>query len=144
MTTTEGIRAVGTGEGPAYWEMGESLVTCKATSEETEGRYSLFEVLDAPRSGPPMHLHRHEDEAYYILEGVYEIYRPDAAPLRVTPGGYVYVARGTVHTYKCVGPDRGRMLVVSTPGGLERFFAELGEPALDREHGIEVVGPPPA
>jgi hypothetical protein len=55
------------------------------------------------------------------------------------------------------------MLVMSTPGGLERFFAELGEPALDREqppapsgppdfgrmlaiahkHGIDIVGPPP-
>jgi hypothetical protein len=55
------------------------------------------------------------------------------------------------------------MLVLATPAGLERFFAELGEPAVDREHppvpsgppdiermmaitakyGIEVVGPPP-
>ncbi len=102
-------------------------------------------------------------EAYYILEGAYEIHYPDAAPLRIEPGAYVYVPRGTNHTYKCVGADRGRMLVVSTPGGLERFFADLGELALDRsrppapsgppdigrmvaiaaKHGIEVTGPPP-
>ena len=160
---TDGIRHVEKGGGPAYWEMGEGLVTCKATSEETEGRYALFEVWDAPFSGPPMHVHRNEDEAYYILEGAYEIHYPDAPPIHAAPGAYVYVARGTVHTYRCAGPDRGRMLVMSTPAGLERFFAELGEPALDREHppapsgppdfdrvmaiarkyGIDVVGPPP-
>jgi quercetin dioxygenase-like cupin family protein len=144
--------------------MGESLVTCKASSEETGGQYALFEVWDAPHSGPPLHVHRREDESYYILEGDYEIHLPDAAePLRAGAGAYIAVARGTVHTYVCAGPGRGRMLVLATPGGLERFFAELGEPAVDREHppapagppdvgrmvaiankyGIEIVGPPP-
>jgi quercetin dioxygenase-like cupin family protein len=143
--------------------MGAALVTYKATGEQTGGRYSLFEVRDEPYSGPPMHVHQREDEAYYILEGEYEIYSPEGLVLRATPGTYVHVARGTVHTYRCAGPGEGRMLVFGSPSGMEDFFAELGEEAVDRanppapsgppdigrmvaianRHGIEVVGPPP-
>jgi quercetin dioxygenase-like cupin family protein len=161
-TTTTSITSVGANEGEAYWEMGASLVTIKASSADTDGRYCLCEVIDEPQSGPPMHRHQREDEAYYILEGTYEVHSPGAAPLHLGPGAYAHVARGTVHTYKCVSETPGRMLVMASPGGLERFFAELGEPAVDREHppapqgppdfawvigvaakhGIEVVGPP--
>jgi len=157
----ERIKHVGKDEGTAYWEMGASLVSFKATSADTGGRYALFEVEDAAHSGPPMHRHTREDEAYFILEGEYEIHYPGGgAPLRLLPGAYVHVPLGTVHTYKCT--VSGRMLVLLSPGGGEKFFADLGELALDRQkppahpimhdpaevaaiaarHGIEVLGPP--
>lgn len=45
----------------------------------------------------------------------------------------------------CVESPTARMLVVSTPGGFEKFFFETGEPAAAlAEHGVAVVGPPPA
>lgn len=161
-TATNHIKHVPVSGGEAYWEMGASLVVFKAVSADTEGRYSAFEVYDEPESGPPMHRHSREDEAYYVLEGNYEVHYPGAAPIQLGPGAYVHVPQGTVHTYKCVGSTRGRVLVVSSPAGLETFFAELGQRAVDLEnppvateppdfawvagvaarHGIDVVGPP--
>src|SRR5690349_1921011 len=93
------INLVGPREGRAYW-VGSSLVTCKAGSEETDGRYSLFECVDAPMSGPPMHIHHREDESYFILEGTYEIYRDGSEPLRASMGAFAYVPKGVNHTYK--------------------------------------------
>jgi quercetin dioxygenase-like cupin family protein len=140
--TASGIKHVGTAAGQAYWEMGASLVVFKATSADTGGHYSLFEVSDEPQTGPPFHQHRREDEAYFILEGTYEVHYPGGTPLRLAPGDYTLVPRGTVHTYKCVGGERGRMLVTASPGGLEGFFAELGTAATDREHPPAPQGPP--
>jgi len=159
---TQRMTQVEEGEGPAYWQMGGTLVTCKAVAADTEGRYSLFEVDDAPDGGPPMHRHTREDESYFILEGEYEVHFPDGSNVRLSPGAFARIPMGTVHTYWCIGPNRGRMLVLATPGGLEDFFAELGDRAVDRvnpptpsgppdfgamvaiaaKHGIEVVGPP--
>jgi quercetin dioxygenase-like cupin family protein len=156
------IKYVAPNQGPAYWQMGAALVTFLATGEDTQGRYALFEVRDEPHSGPPMHRHTREDEAYFILEGEYEVHHPGAAPLRLLPGAFVHVPRGAVGTYKCVSDQGGRMLVLLSPSGGEQFFAELGQLAQDRHnrptggpapdpaevaaiaarHGIEVVGPP--
>jgi quercetin dioxygenase-like cupin family protein len=140
--STNGITHVKPNAGDAYWQMGAALVTFKATSAETEGRYSLFEVEDEPGSGPPMHRHQREDEAYYILEGNYEIHYPGGTTLTLDPGAFVHVPRGTVHTYKCVGDSRGRMLVMASPAGMENFFAELGERAVDLDHPPVPTGPP--
>lgn len=136
--------------------MGPSSVVPLATAEDTSGRYSLVEVRDEPGSGPPMHRHQQEDEAFYILEGEYEIYSQDGLVTRAGPGTYILVHQGTIQGYRCAGPGPGRMLVIGSPGGIERFFAELDalgrageyEPvkvgAVAAQHHIEVVGPPPS
>jgi quercetin dioxygenase-like cupin family protein len=136
--------------------MGPTSCTPLATAEDTAGRYSLVEVHDQPGSGPPMHRHLQEDEAFYILEGAYEFYAQDGLLTRAGPGTYILVRQGTVQGYRCAGPESGRMLVIGSPGGIERFFAELDalgrageyEPAkvgaAAARHHIEVVGPPPS
>ena len=150
------------GEGQAFW-VGTSLVTCKAGSLETDGQYSVFESRDQPQSGPPMHIHHREDESYYILEGDYEIHRQGLPPVKAGVGAFVFVAKGTAHTYKNVAATPGRMVVITAPAGLETFFEEVGERATDttsvpvlsgppdlarmaaiaRKHDLEIVGPPP-
>ena len=61
--------------------------------------------------------------------------------------------RGLPHSFQNVGDTPGRLLVVTTPSGLERFFerfAELPPGSIDpdglaeigRANGIQVVGPP--
>ena len=119
-----------TGEGKSFW-VGTSLITCKAESVITHGRYSLFELIDQPQNGPPRHVHHRDDEAYYILEGKYEIYRANEPPTEATTGSFIYFPKGVVHTYKNVGKGPGRMLVVNTRAGLEGFFEEVGQPATD-------------
>ena len=107
------------------------LVTCKVSSDQTGGAYSLFEVMSQPQGRVPPHIQHREDECFYVLEGEFEFLVEDLTT-SVGVGSLVYVPRGTLHAYKNVGDKPARMLVSQTPGGLhERFFEELGKPAQD-------------
>ena len=46
------------------------------------------------------------------------------------------------HTFKNVGDKAGRMIVVVTPAGLEKFFAEIGTPLHSPD--ADLVEPTPA
>ena len=54
------------GEGEARWWMG-GLATIKATGKETDGSYTLVEVLE-PEGEQPFHVHHREDEGFWVLE----------------------------------------------------------------------------
>ena len=41
----------------------------RRSSDETNGAYSMFEVIADYRNGTPMHVHQNEDEHFIILEG---------------------------------------------------------------------------
>ena len=112
------------------WVLGQ-LVTCKVSSEQTSGAYSLFEVMSQPQGGVPPHIQHREDECLYVLEGEFEFLK-GGDTTTAGEGSLVYVPRGNLHAYKNVGDKPGRMLVSQTPGGLhECFFEELGKPAED-------------
>jgi quercetin dioxygenase-like cupin family protein len=121
------------GEGRSLWMLGE-LVTCKTTSEQTGGAYSLFEVTTQPGGRVLPHVQHREDEAFYVLEGEYE-FLLEGHTIRARPSYLLYVPKGTLHTHKNVGERVGRMLISQTPGGLyERFIEEVGQ-AVDEVAG---------
>ena len=39
--------------------------------------------------------------------------------------------KGTLHTFRNAGEQKGRLLVIITPAGLEEFFYSIGTPAID-------------
>lgn len=119
-----------TGEGRSAWVVGD-LYTVKASGEDTGGAFTLIEVLVPPQSGPPPHVHSREDEAFYILEGEFEVHIDDR---RVTagPGSWVTLARGSLHHFKNIGSTPAKMLILATPAGLDQFFLEAGREATDR------------
>ena len=126
----KGVAHLGSGEGRSLWVLGE-LVTRKASSEQTGGAYSLFEVVVQPQGGPPPHIQHREDESFYVLAGEFE-FLDNGNTIRASAGSFVYVPKGNLHTFKNVGTEPGRMLVNQTPGGLhERFYEEIGEEAQD-------------
>ena len=117
------------GEGRAAWVVGD-LYTVKASGEDTGGAFTLIEVLVPPQSGPPPHTHRREDEAFYILEGEFEVHI-DERRLTAGPGSWVTLGKGSLHHFKNIGPGPARMLIIATPAGLDRFFLEAGREATD-------------
>lgn len=150
------------GAGRAVWVFGGQLLTCKVTAEQTSGAYSLFEGLIRPQDGAPPHVQHREDECFYVLEGEFEFLMGEEVAV-AGPGTLLYVPRGTLHAFKNLGEDAGRVLISQTPGGLhERFLEEIGEVAVDGEsppspglsdfatvaaiaakYGIEMPPPPP-
>lgn len=120
-------RALEPGAGERLWIAGDTL-WLKATAADTGGAYTLIEILAAPGGGPPPHTHENEDEAFYVLEGTFELLVGERV-ITAGPGGYASVPRGTVHRFRCTGDQPGRLLILFTPGGIEGFFREAGQPA---------------
>jgi mannose-6-phosphate isomerase-like protein (cupin superfamily) len=120
-----GVKYVPPGGARALWVWG-GLVRFSALGEDT-----------SPQSGAFPHVHHEEDQAFYVLEGEHE-FVCDGQNFAAETGSFVYVPRGTVHSFTNVSTTPGRILVLSTPaGGTERFFFEVGEPATDES------SPPP-
>ena len=114
-------------DGEKIWIVGDTL-WLKATSAETGGAYTVIENISLPGSGPPPHLHENHDESIYVIDGEFEILL-DAKNIQAAPGAFVFVPRGTVHRFRCIGDRPGKILFVFTPGGMEGFFKEAGLPA---------------
>jgi mannose-6-phosphate isomerase-like protein (cupin superfamily) len=87
---------------------------------------------------PPLHIHRREDEAFYVLEGEFTFVCGDET-FNGEPGTYVFLPRDIPHTFVVQGDEPGRLLTLLSPGGGERFFVEAGRPA--EEAGLPPAGP---
>lgn len=87
-----------------------------------------FVVHDlAPRAlGSPVHTHQHEDEWSYVLSGDVGI-ELDGTTSVARPGDLVAKPRGVPHAFWNAGDAPARLLEVITPGGFERYFAELAD-----------------
>ncbi len=66
-----------------------------------------------PRWIAPLHLHRKDDEAWYVLEGTLCVRMGDDV-VEAKAGAAVFVPRGTPHTYWNPGPGLVRYLLVMT------------------------------
>lgn len=70
------------------------------------------------------HVHTRHDETFVVLEGQYEV-RLGNEIVAAGAGDYVFVPRGTPHTYRNAGPLPARVLnIISPPDGIE-LLAEL-------------------
>ncbi len=67
-----------------------------------------------PRLIAPLHLHHHDDEAWYVLEGVLNVQNGDEL-LEVPAGTAALVKAGTPHTYWNPRPGPARYLLIMTP-----------------------------
>jgi len=120
--TASGAIILGPGEGRTI--PGMDAITLIATSEETGGSIGVFEDISSPGDGPPRHVHYGSDELFYVLEGEFLLLVGERQE-SVSAGTYVFVPRGTVHAYKVIGTERGRLLLAFIPGGPELAFEEF-------------------
>lgn len=162
-TTRSGPYRLDRSGGEALWHLG-ALDLLKATGAETAGQLWVMEMRFRRGPAAPMHVHRHEDEAWFVLEGRFTAVVGDQT-LTVEEGGFLWGPRDVPHGL-AVDSDTARVLTMCTPAGFEHFFRETGEPAgaLDlppaptgppsdeqvaalaqacAAYGVELLGPPP-
>ena len=113
--------------GPAFWGPGDHY-TFLVTGKESGGAYFAMEALVPPGGGPPPHIHRREDETFYLIEGGVEFVLGEDT-ITAGPGDFVNVPRGTVHCFRNTGAATARMILTFTPAGIEHFFEETLDPA---------------
>src|SRR5918998_4892993 len=112
--------------GNSFWYVGQ-LMSALAEGEDTEGRLTVYEILFPPNSGPPLHVHEREDEAFYVLEGGLSV-RMNDEEFEASAGSFVFLPRGISHTFRS-SSDGARVLLLVVPSGLEGFFRALSRPA---------------
>lgn len=97
-------------------------VYVKVPAAFTDGRVTLVEDRLKPGFDLPRHSHRQMTEIFYILEGEVTFEWDDDVTV-ATPGMTVAVPPGVWH--HVTSPAGGRLLTIFTPGGFDRYMAEL-------------------
>lgn len=113
------------GDGEHLWFLG-TLATIKASGEASDGRFALIEFLFPRHASPPLHTHP-QDESYVVLEGRLTVQAGEER-FELEPGAAAVVPMGIPHTFR-VESDTARVLVLSTPAGLEQMVRAASEPA---------------
>ena len=136
------------GEGQCLHSL-EAMVVVKATSEQTNGAFNLFDVTFPPDYATPLHIHYTEDVAVYVLEGALTFFWGSEKKGAV-PGTYFYQPRGIPHGFRVEGGAPARILYMTIPAGFDRFVIEhnlavsKSEPETDAaRYKIEILGPLP-
>ncbi|MFK8024996.1 MAG: cupin domain-containing protein [Ilumatobacter sp.] len=140
------------------------LASVKVSAGESESQMSVVEFT-APRGfGPPLHMHRLEDEIMYLIDGEMRLDMGDESQV-VTGGAVVSLPHGIPHVFQVLSDEARFLTVTSGANGhptFDAFVRALGVPTdpatlpapveidpghvarVCAEYGIEVLGPPPA
>jgi mannose-6-phosphate isomerase-like protein (cupin superfamily) len=102
--------------------------------------------IDPPMYIAPLHLHRSDDEAWYVLKGALR-FRLGDDEVEAEAGGAVMAPRGTVHTFWNPRPEPARYLLVMTrriSELIEALHAPGASPAeqVFRDYDSELIGWP--
>ena len=138
-----------------------NLATIHLTAEETPAGFSLLESWGPAGDQPPLHVHRDDDEGFYVLEGRVRLW-VGTEQVELDRGMFALAPHGIPHTYRVESDAGARWLITSSTGDFDRFVAAYGVPATERrlpdpvepdlerlaalatQHGIELLGPPGA
>lgn len=154
--TTKGFK-VNSGEarfGVHYKMKGVTLnnLDIKISGKDTENELAVFEQTGlTPNGGPPLHVHPHQDEWFYIIGGEY-LFQVGNKRYRMQPGDTIFLPRNVQHAFIQL-TEEGKVLVSYLPAGkMEDFFAltdRWDSPPSQQEiikafeeHDMKVIGPP--
>jgi quercetin dioxygenase-like cupin family protein len=99
------------------------------------------------------HVHARHEESFVVLEGQYEVRLGEEIIVAVS-GDYVFIPRGTPHTYRNAGPEPARLLNIMSPSDGVQLLRDLGSLAgttvdgtalaeIHSRHGATLVSPLP-
>lgn len=156
MRTGKGIR-IKEGEarfGEHYKMKGVTLnvLDIKISGQDTGGDLAVFEQTGlTPNGGPPLHIHPHQDEWFYVIEGEYH-FQVGETHMDLHQGDTIFLPRNVPHAFIQLS-EKGKMIVSYLPAGkMEDFFKVTDRwtspPSKEEvakvfaDHDMQVVGPP--
>jgi mannose-6-phosphate isomerase-like protein (cupin superfamily) len=114
--------------GKARFEDFNPMGILKVSSKDTNGEYCLFEAKNeaGPMAGPPLHLHKYQDEVFMIIEGEY-VFQVGNEKIRASSGDTVFGPRTVPHTFYQVS-KKGHMIFSYNPAGkMEKIMNEMSK-----------------
>jgi mannose-6-phosphate isomerase-like protein (cupin superfamily) len=95
----------------------------KAGRQSTGGSFTVIE--SRTDGGAPTHVHSHEDEAMYVLDGSIWVRCGDDR-FDLGPRSFVFLPRSVPHEWDVHGGE-AVVLIITAPAGLEEFLHEFHE-----------------
>ncbi len=107
MGTTVSGHALAPTYGEALWFFG-TLLTFKASADQTGGRFALVEQVGPRGVATPLHAQPDDDESFYVLEGELTFFMADNPPFRAAAGAFVHSMRLRTASaaWRSVNPSR--------------------------------------
>ena len=99
-------------EAPAFWQV-DLLWVLLASGDQTAGRYCLLWQLCPQGAGPGPHTHE-QDEQFYVLDGALT-FRAGNQTLQAAAGAFLFIPRGTVHSFRVEGPGLTSDTILAKP-----------------------------
>lgn len=123
----------------------------KISSKDTAGQLAAFEYTGLGKAGPALHVHFHQDEIFFILEGEYHFVVGDQSQ-HLKAGDTIFLPRNIPHTW-FQRSEKGKMIYLVQPAlKMEEFFNDMNalktKPSAEdfqkihKQYDMEVVGPP--
>jgi quercetin dioxygenase-like cupin family protein len=90
-----------------------------------ESRHAcMFDWVVPPRFATGLHVHRVQEETFYVLDGTCEWQIGDRVVMALR-GAYVFIPPGVPHDIRNPGDQTARLLMTVSPPGHEEYFQEL-------------------
>jgi len=129
--------------------LGFSTILFKVLPRETSDNLFVIEHKNLMHGGPPVHLHFHQEEWFYVMEGEV-LFQVGDKRQTLRAGESLLGPRGIPHGFAGVGQKPAHMIIAFTPAGrMEAFFREAAVPngpkmdaALFARFDMQYVGPP--
>jgi quercetin dioxygenase-like cupin family protein len=100
-------------------------MTFLVTGEDTR-HTSMFDWTIPAGFATGRHVHRVQEETFYMLDGECEWHAGDDV-IRATPGTYLFIPPGVLHNITNVSDKPARVLMTVSPPGHEHYFEELAK-----------------
>lgn len=87
---------------------------------------SMFDWTIPAGFATGLHVHRIQEETFYVLEGECEWHVGDEI-IRARPGTFLFIPPGVSHNITNVSERQARVLMTVSPPGHEHYFEELAQ-----------------
>jgi mannose-6-phosphate isomerase-like protein (cupin superfamily) len=104
--------------------LGSAQVRILLDGAATGGQFTLLEESFGVGDGSPLHVHYHEDETFWILDGALTAWIGDER-VDASRGDVVFMPRGTPHAFR-VTMAGSRAMILATPAGIEEMYRQAG------------------
>jgi quercetin 2,3-dioxygenase len=123
----------------------------KVSLQDTNGDLTVFEYTGNVKGGPPLHIHPHQDEIFFIVQGEY-LFQVGDDRHTLKAGDTIFLPRAVPHAFAQLTAT-GKMFFLFQPSGkMEDYFRALSKltspPTPEQgakifaDHDMKVVGPP--
>lgn len=126
---------------------------CKLSGRDTGGDYCVYDTVRSVKGGPPLHVHREQDEWFYIRYGEFA-FQVGSDTFRLNEGDTLFGPRGVPHTFAALTETSALIVVFQPAGAIEELFAQVESLGKQRRptvedwreiatpRGVDIVGPP--